>query len=138
LGAKEAAPPLLPAGDECRCSPPSKNDPAIQVIGLQPDAPFHGLEGLKHMDTAILPGIYDPGLADRQLSISTEVTYRMARRLAREEGLLVGISSAAAMVGALQVAQELADQHRPGVVVTIFPDNASKYLNEPFWTEETD
>ncbi len=108
-------------------------NPEIQVISIQPDSPFNGLEGLKHMPTAIQPGIYDPTLADRNLEIGTEATYRMARRLAKEEGLLVGISSAAAMVGALQIAEELAGQR--AVIVTIFPDNASKYLSDRFWTE---
>lgn len=108
-------------------------NPEIQVISIQPDSPFNGLEGLKYMPTAIQPGIYDPTLADRNLEIGTEATYRMARRLAKEEGLLVGISSAAAMVGALQIAEELAGQ--PAVIVTIFPDNASKYLSDRFWTE---
>ncbi|MBZ0274852.1 MAG: cysteine synthase family protein [Anaerolineae bacterium] len=107
---------------------------AVQVISLQPDSPFHGLEGLKHMPTAIKPGIYDAALADRNLGISTEATYEMARRLAREEGYLVGISAAAAMVGSLQVAEELAAAGEPGVIVTIFPDNAYKYLSEKFWT----
>ncbi|NJL93920.1 MAG: cysteine synthase family protein [Anaerolineae bacterium] len=110
-------------------------DPAIQVISLQPDSPFNGLEGLKHMLTAIRPGIYDPALADRNLEIRTEATYAMARRLAREEGLLVGISAAAAMVGALQIAEELAAEGEPGCIVTLFPDSASKYLSENFWVE---
>jgi cysteine synthase B len=109
-------------------------NPAIQVISLQPDSAFNGLEGLKHMETAILPGIYDPGFADGDIRVRTEDAYAMARRLAREEGYLVGISAAAAMVGALRLAQELADRGQPGVIVTIFPDNAYKYLSEPFWT----
>lgn len=111
-------------------------NPAIQAYSLQPDSPFNGLEGLKHMETAIKPGIYDETLADRNLSIRTEATYIMARRLAREEGLLVGISSAAAMVGALQVAEELAEAGESAVIVTIFPDNAYKYLSDKFWTED--
>ncbi len=111
-------------------------DPDIQIISLQPDSPFHGLEGLKHMGSAIQPGIYDAALADRNLVVSTEATYRMARRLAREEGYLVGISSAAAMVAALQIAEELAEAGEPGVIVTLFPDNAYKYLSETFWTAE--
>lgn len=110
-------------------------DRDIEVISLQPDSPFNGLEGLKHIPTAIKPGIYDPLLADRNLEISTEETYRMARRLAREEGLLLGISSAAAMVGSLQIAQELADSGQSGVIVTLFPDNGYKYLTDKFWTE---
>jgi len=108
-------------------------NPDVQIVALQPDSPFHGLEGLKHIATAIKPGIYDEALPDRQIAIGTEATYEMARRLAREEGYLVGISAAAAMVGALQVAQELAEAGRPGVVVTLFPDNAYKYLSEAFW-----
>ncbi len=112
-----------------------KYNPNVQIISLQPDSGFHGLEGLKHMPTAIKPGIYDESLADRDMGISTEATYEMARRLAREEGYLVGISAATAMVGALQIAQELADAGQPGVVVTLFPDNAYKYLSESFWTQ---
>jgi cysteine synthase B len=110
-------------------------NPAIQVISLQPDSPFHGLEGLKHMETAIQPGIYDPDFADRNINVGTEESYDMARRLAREEGYLVGISAAAAMVGALRIADELAERDQPATVVTIFPDNAYKYLSEPFWTK---
>lgn len=102
----------------------------VQIIAIQPDSPFHGLEGLKHMPTAIKPGIYDEFFADRQMGISTEDTYVMARRLAREEGYLVGISSASAMVGALQVAEELAGRGESGVIVTLFPDNAYKYLSD--------
>jgi cysteine synthase B len=105
-------------------------NPDVEIVAVQPDSAFHGLEGLKHMATAIKPGIYDEFFADRQLNIGTEDTYVMARRLAREEGYLVGISSAAAMIGALQLADELAAAGRPGVVVTLFPDNAYKYLSE--------
>lgn len=108
-------------------------NPDIQVISLQPDSPFHGLEGLKHMPTAIKPGIYDEALADDNLGIGTEATYEMARRLAREEGYLVGISAATAMVGALQVAEAVAESGQAGVIVTLFPDNAYKYLSESFW-----
>ena len=111
-------------------------DASVQIIAFQPDLPFHGLEGLKHMPTAIRPGIYDENFADRTLGVNTEATYLMARRLAREEGYLVGISAAAAMVGALQIAEELADAGQPGVVVTLFPDNAYKYLSETFWKKD--
>jgi cysteine synthase B len=105
-------------------------DPAIRCISLQPDSPFHGIEGTKHMETSIIPKIYDASIADAELGIETEAAYRMARRLAREEGLLVGVSGAAALVGALQVAGDAA----PGsVVVTIFPDSGDKYLSEHFW-----
>lgn len=115
----------------------------IQLIALQPDSPFHGLEGLKHLETAIVPGIYDPTLADANLAISTEDAYAMARRLAREEGLLVGISAAAAVVGSLRVAEAiLRDAETRGiephaVIVTILCDSADKYLSERFWDDET-
>jgi cysteine synthase B len=114
----------------------------IQLIALQPDSPFHGLEGLKHLDTAIVPGIYDPTLADANLAISTEDAYAMARRLAREEGLLVGVSAAAAVVGSLRVAEAiLRDAETRGiephaVIVTILCDSADKYLSERFWDDE--
>jgi cysteine synthase B len=111
-------------------------NPAIEIVSVQPDTPFHGLEGLKHIETSIVPGIYSSDLIDENLGIRTEDSHRMARRLAREEGLLVGISSAASMVGALQVAESLAERGESGVVVTIFPDNAYKYLSEKFWLEE--
>ena len=114
----------------------------IQLISLQPDSPFHGLEGLKHLETAIVPGIYDPTLADANLPISTEDAYAMARRLAREEGLLVGVSAAAAVVGSLRVAEAiLHDAETRGiephaVIVTILCDSADKYLSERFWDDE--
>jgi cysteine synthase B len=114
----------------------------IQLIALQPDSPFHGLEGLKHLETAIVPGIYDPTLADANLAISTEDAYAMARRLAREEGLLVGVSAAAAVVGSLRVAEAiLRDAETRGiephaVIVTILCDSADKYLSERFWDDE--
>jgi cysteine synthase B len=99
------------------------------LISFQPDAGFHGLEGLKHMPTALVPGIYDSNLADENLWVSTEEAYRMVRRLAREEGLLVGISSGAALVACLQVAARL----KQGKIVTVFPDSGDKYLSEKFW-----
>jgi cysteine synthase B len=111
-------------------------NPAIQCISLQPDSAFHGLEGMKHMATAIVPKIYDAALADQDLGISTEESYRLVRRLAREEGLLVGISSGAAAVGCLQVARALVERKQPGVIVTLFPDSGDKYLSERFWEEE--
>jgi S-sulfo-L-cysteine synthase (O-acetyl-L-serine-dependent) len=107
-------------------------NPAIRLISFQPDRPFHGLEGLKHMETAIVPGIYDPALADENLSVSTERAYELVRRLAREEGLLAGISSGAALAVSLDVARRL----ESGIVVTIFPDGAEKYLNDSFWNAE--
>jgi len=104
----------------------------IETISFQPDSGFHGLEGLKHMETAIVPGIYDPSVADRDLAVDTDDAYGMVRRLAREEGLLVGISSGAAAVCARRVAREL----KKGVVVTVFPDSGDKYLSQRFWTED--
>ena len=106
-------------------------NPAIQCICMQPDGPLHGLEGMKHMPTALVPGIYDPAVADEHMEVSTEAAHRMCLRLAREEGLLVGVSSGANLVAALQVAERAKD----GVVVTIFCDSAAKYLSESFWTE---
>ena len=110
-------------------------NPEVQIVALQPDSPFHGLEGLKHMPTAIKPGIFDEDFADRTFGVSTEATYDMVRRLARDEGYLVGISAGTTMVGALQIAEELADAGQPGNVVTLFPDNAYKYLSESFWKQ---
>jgi S-sulfo-L-cysteine synthase (O-acetyl-L-serine-dependent) len=104
----------------------------IKTISFQPDSPFHGLEGLKHMDTAIVPSIYDPSIADEDLRVGTEDAHRLVRRLAREEGLMVGISSGAALSAMLDVARRL----DTGVVVTVFPDGAEKYLSENFWTAD--
>ncbi len=107
--------------------------PTVKRIAFQPDASFHGLEGLKHMPSATLPGIYDPALADQTLEIGTEESRSMVRRLAREEGLFVGISSGAAALAALQVAAQL----KAGVVVTVFPDAGYKYLSDSeLWNEE--
>ncbi len=108
-------------------------NPRIECISLQPDSPFHGIEGAKHMPTSIVPRIYDPALADRNLEIGTEECYAMVRRLAREEGLLVGPSSAASLVGALKVARQTTVDHP--VVVCVFSDGADKYLSERFWDE---
>jgi cysteine synthase B len=107
-------------------------NPAIKLISFEPDSPFHGLEGLKHMATAIVPRIYDATLADENLGVGTEEAHRMVRRLAREEGLLVGISSGAALAAALAVARRI----QQGVLVTVFPDGAEKYLSESFWTAD--
>jgi cysteine synthase B len=111
-------------------------NPAIQAISFQPDSPFHGLEGLKHMETSIVPAIYDPHLADRNLEIETEAAYDMAKRLARKEGLLVGISAAAAVVACLKIADEESAAGRHAVIVTVLPDSADKYLSERFWEED--
>ena len=108
--------------------------PSVKLISVQPDSPLHGLEGLKHMDSAIVPGIYDPTLADEDLRVGTEEAFAITRRLARHEGLLVGISSGANLAGALRVAQKVSD----AVVVVIFCDGGDKYLSERFWDEGTE
>jgi cysteine synthase B len=110
-------------------------NPAIRCVSLQPDASFHGLEGWKHMETAIRPSIYDDTLADENMPVSTEEAYRLVKRLAREEGLLVSPSSAAALLGCFAVAARI-PEHQHAVVVTVFADSASKYLNERFWDED--
>src|SRR5271154_1605654 len=110
-------------------------NPSIRCISLQPDAAFHGLEGWKHMQTALRPAIYDDTIADQNLEVGTEEAYRLVKRLAREEGLLVSPSAAAALLGCFQVAKRIAPFER-AVVVTVFADSASKYLNERFWDEE--
>ena len=113
-----------------------EQNPAIQAISFQPDSPFHGLEGMKHMATAIVPAIYNPHLADRDLAVETEAAYAMARRLARDEGVLVGISAAAAVVASVAIAREEAASGRQAVIVTVLPDSADKYLSERFWEED--
>ena len=106
--------------------------PEVKLISMQPDSPFHGLEGLKHMETAIVPGIYEPSLADEEIEVGTEEAHAMVKRLARREGWFVGISSAANVVAAMRVAERIDE----GVIVTILADDASKYLSEKFWDEE--
>jgi cysteine synthase B len=109
-------------------------NPAIRAISVQPDAAFHGLEGLKHMATAIVPGIYDASLADENQAVRTEDAHHWVRRLAREEGLLVGVSSGAALHVCMEVARRI-PRGRHAVIVTIFPDSGDKYLSERFWDE---
>ena len=109
-------------------------NPRIRCISLQPDSAFHGIEGAKHMASAIVPRIYDPSLADENLEIVTENAHAMARRLAREQGLLVGVSAAAAVVGCLLVADRLRIEQR-ATIVTILCDSGEKYLSEKFWHE---
>ncbi len=106
-------------------------NPEIQVVSFEPDSPFHGLEGMKHMGSAIVPSIYNPTIADQNRGTATEDAYEMVRRVAREEGILIGISAGAAVATALQVAREVEN----GVVVTILCDGADKYLSESFWEE---
>jgi cysteine synthase B len=110
-------------------------NPAVRCISLEPDSPFHGLEGWKHMASAIVPAIYDPGVADESLRIHTESAYRMVKRLAREEAMLVSISAGAAMQGCLKVAAELPRDSR-AIIVTVFADSGEKYLSERFWEDD--
>jgi cysteine synthase B len=109
-----------------------ENIPGINLVAVQPDSPLHGLEGLKHMASSPLPGIYDPGFAHRQIDVSTEDAYQISRRLAREEGLLVGISAGSAVSAAIELGKEI----EAGQIVVILPDSASKYLNLDYWTTE--
>jgi cysteine synthase B len=111
-------------------------NPSVQCISLQPDSSFHGIEGAKHMATAIVPKIYDASLADQNLEISTEDSYAMARQMSRKAGLLVGISAAAAVVGCLKIARDLQlKRNQEAVIVTMLCDSGDKYLSERFWTE---
>jgi cysteine synthase B len=111
-------------------------NPSVRCISLQPDSPFHGIEGAKHMASAIVPRIYDPKLADEDIEIATEDAYAYAIRASREEGLLLGISAGAAIAGCLQVARRLRTDEE-AIMVTIFPDSGDKYLSERFWTESS-
>ena len=109
-------------------------NPAVRLVAVQPDSPLHGIEGIKHYASAIVPGIYDPSVADAIEEVSTDDAHAMVKRLAREEGLLVGVSAAANTVAALRIAATL----DAGTVVTIFCDGAAKYLSLPFWDENSD
>lgn len=109
--------------------------PTVQCLSAQPASGFHGLEGLKHMPTSLVPGIYDASLASENVWLETEDAYRMTKRLAREEGVLVGISAGANVSAAVRVAQRLHQQGKPGLIVTILCDSADKYLSEKFWDD---
>jgi cysteine synthase B len=109
--------------------------PTVRCISLQPDAAFHGLEGWKHMASALVPAIYDETLADENIAVDTEGAYRMVKTAAREEGLLLSPSAAAALIGCLRVAKTIPPE-QPAVIVTVFADSAAKYLSERFWDEE--
>lgn len=111
-------------------------NPGIRCISMQPDSAFNGLEGLKHMATAIVPRIYDPGLADANIDMDTEVAYKTARLLGRKHGILVGISAAAAVATAVQVAEQETRAGREAIIVTILPDSAEKYMSDRFWQEQ--
>ena len=107
-------------------------NPKIKLISMQPDSPFHGLEGMKHLESAIVPGIYDASVADENVEVETEAALEMVKTLARHEGWFVGISAGANIVAALRIAEQLEE----GVVVTILCDSANKYLSDKFWEEE--
>lgn len=107
--------------------------PGVQLVGVQPAEPFHGIEGLKHLETAIVPPIYDPALLDRQLEIDTEDAFDRGRQLAEREGLFVGTSTGAAVAGAMLLASESAEQNSPAVIVAMAPDGGGKYLSTGLW-----
>jgi cysteine synthase B len=111
-------------------------NPKIQCISLQPDSAFHGIEGAKHMASALVPKIYDATLADQNLEVATEDAYAMARHLSRQAGLLVGVSAAAAVAASLKIARQLQLKNdQQAVIVTVLCDSGDKYLSERFWTE---
>ena len=110
-------------------------NPKIRCISMQPDSGFHGLEGLKYMPTSIVPPIYDSALADENMEVQTEDAHAMVKRLAREEGLLVGVSAGAAVWASMQIARRLPQDQR-AVIVTILPDSGDKYLSDKFWSED--
>jgi len=109
--------------------------PGIRCISMQPDSGFHGLEGLKHMPTAIVPPIYDASLADENIEVQTEDAHKIVRRLAREEGLLLGVSAGAAVWACMQIARSLPKDER-AVIVAVLPDSGEKYLSDKFWSED--
>jgi cysteine synthase B len=112
-----------------------ERNPALLAVAVEPDGPIHGLEGLKHLATAMVPGIYDPTVADARIAQDTEEAFAVTRRLAREEGICVGPSAGANVAAALRVAQGIPSGAR-AVVVTVLPDAGSRYLSEPFWEGE--
>jgi cysteine synthase B len=103
--------------------------PSVKVIALEPSQPFHGLEGLKHMDSSIVPGIYDKNAYDQNIRIDTDESYEWVKKLARQEGILVGLSSGGAMAGCVQLAKQI----KKGCIVTIFADSGDKYLSTRVW-----
>ena len=110
---------------------------ALQVIAAEPDSPFHGIEGLKHMESSIVPDIYDESVFDTKLGISTERAYELTQRLASEEGILCGQSCGCALAASLKVAHQLAEQGKSGTIVCIFPDGGEKYLSTPVFASDT-
>ncbi|MBI4178744.1 cysteine synthase family protein [bacterium] len=108
----------------------------IRVIAVEPDSPFHGLEGMKHMASSIVPKIYDRSFPDETLFVSTEAAHEAVRRAARQEGFLIGLSSGAALAAAETLARRVDSEKKPALIVTVFPDGADKYLTERFWKED--
>jgi cysteine synthase B len=104
---------------------------AIRCIAVEPDSPLHGIEGLKHLESAIVPGIYEPSLVDERIIVSTEEAYAMTRRLARDEGVFVGVSSGAVLAACVTIARSIPS----ALIVTIFPDGGARYASERFWEE---
>ena len=112
-------------------------NPAVKIIAAEPDSPFHGIEGLKHIESSIVPGVYDASVPDETMGISTELAYDITQRLAREEGILSGQSCGCVMAAALKLAERLAKNGEPGYIVVIFPDGGEKYLSTPVFSGET-
>jgi cysteine synthase B len=112
-----------------------KELPAVECICVQPSSGFHGLEGTRHLATSIVPKIYDPSVTSRTIEVDTEDAHKMVKRLAREEGILAGVSSGGNVHAALEIGKQLAQQGRRGVIVTVLCDGADKYLSERFWDE---
>ncbi|MFQ5582514.1 MAG: PLP-dependent cysteine synthase family protein [Mariprofundaceae bacterium] len=110
--------------------------PDIQIVAAEPDSPFHGIEGLKHIESSIVPGIYDATVHDEKIGVSTEKAYELTQRLAAEEGILSGQSCGCALVAALQVAERLAAEDRAGEIIVIFPDGGEKYLTTPVFAAD--
>ncbi len=108
-------------------------NPKIKTISIQPDSPLHGLEGMKHLETAIVPGIYDAKIADKETEVETEDAFGMTKKLAKEEGLFVGVSAGANVFAAVRLARELSERNEPAVIVTVLCDGGGKYLSENFW-----
>jgi len=114
-----------------------RTNPDVQIVAAEPDSPFHGIEGLKHIESSIVPGVYDASVHDEKIGISTESAYDFTQRLAREEGILSGLSCGCALAAALTLAERLAAEGKPGYIVAIFPDGGEKYLSTPVFSGET-
>lgn len=110
-------------------------NPHVCIVAAEPDSPFHGIEGLKHIESSIVPEIYEPSIHDEKIGVSTEASYEFTQRLAREEGILAGQSSGCTLVAALQMAAELAEKNQAGEIVAIFPDGGEKYLSTPVFAD---